>query len=171
VNPSSQGASNGATARQWTDLSFLDMQLPDSKNSKVCRMYEAQISVALCGINNGCWTGYAFANIACDEKDADDEIEQPGGVKEDPIISSSSDPFDANRPIWDPREYFLMALKFWITRVLEEYAYLVRVLERSVESYVRCRVLYSCAPPLTVSLATAALWQLLTTAWERRGHG
>jgi hypothetical protein len=99
-------------------------------------MYKAQISVSLCGTSDMYWTGYAFTNVACAVEDTEAEFDQRGGVQEDPIISSDTEPFDANQPISNPREYFLMALEFWITRVQQEYKYLVRKLECNIEPYV-----------------------------------
>jgi hypothetical protein len=130
------GILNSGTLKQWTDLSFLNIQSKNSQNPKACAMYGAQISISLCGTSNAYWTGYAFTDVACDRDDPDAEIANRGVVKEDPIVSSSNNPFDANKAILNPREYFLMALEFWITRVQGEHTYLVRKLERSVLEYV-----------------------------------
>jgi hypothetical protein len=136
-NTCSAGTVNNRASRQWTDLSFLNIQLQESQSQKACGIYQAQTSVVLCGLNNTHWTAYAFRDVAYDEEDPEAEIEAQGGVKEDPIVSSSAKPIDANQPVWDPREYFLMAVKLGVVRAQEEYAYLVRKVTLSIKSYVR----------------------------------
>jgi hypothetical protein len=43
---------------------------------------------------------------------------------------------DANNPIWNPREYFLIILENQMCRVVKEWEYVVRQLQRSVKQFV-----------------------------------
>jgi hypothetical protein len=106
-------------------------------------MYEAEISVVICGLDNYRWIACAFDDTGFDEKDLEDEECSPVEVIEDPIVSSGDVIVDASIPTWDPREYYLMALNVHVIRVMKEFEYLVRKLERSIRQYVRLSLLIS----------------------------
>jgi hypothetical protein len=99
-------------------------------------MYRAHVSLVLCGLDNTRWSAYSFVDMSCDKVDSEAELVDQGGVKEDPITSSSIYPIDANTAVWDPREYFLTALKVWITRIHQEYEYVVEKVGRGIYRYV-----------------------------------
>jgi hypothetical protein len=122
------------------ELSFLNMQLPGSHSSELCCMYVAKVFVVLFGLNHARWITYAFVDVDYYGEDSEARFEFHGRVKEDYIVSPSVNPIDAKQYIWDPREYFLMTLTIWIIRVQEKSQYLVRKIERSIKSYVLCRV-------------------------------
>jgi hypothetical protein len=125
---------NGNPPRQWTDLSFLKIQTSRSEDQKKCGIYEAQISFVICGSDNWRWVAYAFVDTDFNGEDLGDEVFSYEGVHEDPIASDAK--LDANLPIGDPREYFLMIFEIRMAQVLKEWELLVRTVERSIKRYV-----------------------------------
>ena len=126
--------------RKWIDLSFLKIQAPKSQDFRKFGIFEAQISFVICGSNNRQWVAYAFVDTDFDDKDLGDEEFSYEGCQDDPIASNGK--LDANRPIWSPREYFLMIVEIRMDQVRKEWEYLVRTVERSINGYV-CRR-FSC---------------------------
>ena len=119
--------------RQWIDLEFLQIEPQDSQNPRHYGIHEAQISFALCGPDDGRWVGYAFVDTEFDGEDLTEDNFSYEGIHEDPI---ALDKMDANLPIWDPREYFLMIVEIRMAQVMKEWEYLVRTVERSITRYV-----------------------------------
>ena len=97
-------------------------------------MNEAQISFIICGWANGRWVAYAFVDTDFDGKELAEETFLYEGMHEDPIASDGE--LDANHPIWDPREYFLMIFEVRIAQILKEWECLVRTVERSIKNHV-----------------------------------
>jgi hypothetical protein len=121
--------------RQWTDLTFLNIQPPRSQDQKQYGIHEAQISFVICGSDNRRWVGYGFVDTEFDRENLADHDLSYVGKHEDPIAFGE---LDANLPIWDPREYFLMVLQIRMAQVLKEWECLIRTVERSINQYV-CR--------------------------------
>jgi len=120
---------------QWIDLSFLQTD-SKSKSQEIRGIYRAHISLAIYGVSDIRWVAYAFDNNDFDDKEFDEEDSEDDGdhykvFQEDPIASNGE--FDANAPIWDSREYFLMIFQNRIAKVLTEWEYLVRWVERNIE--------------------------------------
>jgi hypothetical protein len=114
--------------RQCMDLSFLEIQ-----DQKKYSMHEAQVSFLLCGSDDQRWAAYAFVDTHFDDEDLRDEIFSYKGIQDDPIARGK---IDANLPIGDPREYFLMIFDIRLAQVREEWKYLVRMVERSIKRRV-----------------------------------
>jgi hypothetical protein len=106
------------------DLSFLE--IPDQKKFI---MHEAQITFLICGSDDQRWAAYAFDDTHFDEEGFGDETFSYEGVQDDPIARGK---IDANLPIGDPREYFLMIFDIRLTQVREEWKYLVRMVDRGI---------------------------------------
>lgn len=85
------------------------------------------------GLSDWRWVAYAFEKNTFDERDLEDETYPYENFQEDPIAK-----VDADLPIWDPREYFLLIFNTRMCQVLEEWRNLVRWIERSIEGYVCC---------------------------------
>ena len=115
-----------------------------------------QFSLAICGSDNRRWIAYAFDDTDDDNEDLTSKDVSPEGVLDldasddeqakllnwDPIRGEHEPAIlDADEPIWDPREYFLMGMKVGIVKPLDSWKYLVRSLERDIEQYV-CLPLY-----------------------------
>jgi hypothetical protein len=109
---------------------------PHDRNS--FKIHEASISLAICGCDNKRWEAYAFVDTenVSDDENLSDKIWNVEEWALDPIASDESVEVNANKPIWNPREYFLMILEIKIRQVLKEWQYLVRTVERSVKAYV-----------------------------------
>jgi len=89
------------------------------------------------------WVAYGFDSHGFNDEDEDDDDEsedgdlegngsQDGDFLEDPITAK-----DANKPIYDAREYYLLAFQNQVSRVVEEWKYVVRWIECNVNAYVR----------------------------------
>jgi len=127
--------------RQWTDLSFLNIQAPKSQGKRQYSMYEAQISLVICGPDEQHWDAYAFVDRYFDGEGLEEDDFSYDGLQEDPIasdleIDTNLPLVDANLPIWNPREYFLNIVEIRMAQVLKEWEHLVRKVERGVKDYV-----------------------------------
>ncbi|KAF2182121.1 hypothetical protein K469DRAFT_245084 [Zopfia rhizophila CBS 207.26] len=119
--------------RRWTDLQFLKVQAPGSQNQRTYRMYEGHITFMICGSDERRWVAYAFVDTAFNESDPEDEEEFPAGtMHEDPIADGK---LDAEFPLWNPREYFLMVCNIRIAQVQREWQYLVRTVGLGIKQY------------------------------------
>lgn len=132
----------GKDPSHWADLSFLS--LLDSKtrsNHNRLTIQEATTSVMICGANEYTWTGYAFTNsrLASEEisAESDGELSDDEDIENMPVedLFATGDSrrrecaLAHNDLIRDPRIYFLRCLELRILMVLEEWAYIVRVVE------------------------------------------
>ena len=106
-------------------------------------MDEAQISVVVCGTHNQRWVAYGL--VDADVKNID--FEKYGELFKDPISD-----MDASIPIWDAREYYLAVVQTNMNKALKEWQYLVRMVERWIETHVRSS---SCSLPLSLCLIAA----------------
>lgn len=129
----SVGKVNTKPRRQWTDLSFLNIDKPSSQvqeRKEFWGIHEAQISCVVSGWDDARWVGYGFV---------DDEID---GVlaessKDDLIMDQiAAGEIQANFPIWRPREYWLKVFEIRIKRVRHEWEWLIYKLEFSIKQYV-----------------------------------
>jgi hypothetical protein len=128
----SQGeAHKRSPRRDWTELSFLD---PGSKD-ETHAMYQARYSLVLCGSGDQRWIGYAFVDRDFGpEEDMEEGDFSYTGFFEDPIASNENGTIDANRPIKDPREYFLRVLENQSKKVLNEWKSLVALIKKAAVS-------------------------------------
>lgn len=112
------------------DLSFLQTEALKSQGQKY-GIHHSHISLVMYGLSDRRWVAYAFDQNTFDDKDLEDEIYPSENFHEDPITK-----VDADLPIWDPREYFLLTFKTRMCQVLKEWRNLVRWIERSIDGYV-----------------------------------
>lgn len=106
-------------------------------------MYEAQISLVICGPDEKHWDAYAFVDRYFDGENLlkEDDFSYDE-FQEDPIASDLENDtnlpvIDANLPKWSAREYFLDIVEFRMAQVAKEWEYLVRMVERGIKDYVR----------------------------------
>jgi hypothetical protein len=118
------------------DLSFL-WSLSPSGSSPKYEMYQAHISVVICGWSNTQWTGYAFANTGLENKPFQEQEEDE--PIPDLFAADRDDDFvkDANMPTWDARVYWLQIVATRCQLVLKEWRYLVYTIEEGIETWVR----------------------------------
>jgi hypothetical protein len=153
-----QSSTHKNQPRKWIDLAFLQKISPSDSDDEKYGIYDAQMTLVICGSQNSKWVAWAFADACADDEEDEDEDEDDDGEEEededendryagfhsDPIASAESR--DSNLPFWDPREYFLTVFNLRIARIQNEWLNIVRELHRRVTGNVR-RVLnsYRCA--------------------------
>lgn len=129
--------------RQCIDVSFLDIQNANLEGETQCGIYEAQVSLVICGSDEQQWIAYAFLDCYFNTEGPLDQEFSYDEIQEDPIAwtcefdGAFASLVDANNPIWNPREYFLAILENQMARVVKEWKYVVRQLQRSVKQFVR----------------------------------
>jgi hypothetical protein len=117
--------------RDYKSLSFLGMDNIDG-------ILEAQMSFTMCGFDESHWVAYAFDDADPDNGEWEDRDFSYEGFIEDPIALWE---LEANRPIWNPRQYFLLVMQSRITRVLKNWKSIVGPIRQSINSYVSATVL------------------------------
>lgn len=127
--------------RTWIDLSFLDKCGNSSHSPKPYLIYKSHMSFAICGSSEICWVAYAFDDTCLDDEHLDDALATDKGFVEveDPIAHDGGDGGEvmmADRPIWDPRVYFFVILKFQIDKVYQEWQELVLWIGRRIQDSV-----------------------------------
>lgn len=124
----------------WIDLSFLGLEM---RKTRGYRLHQAHFTLVIYGLNNLRWVAYAFENNHHDErfeKDLEEEKENYSydSFHEDPIASDGRNGVDANQPIHDPREYFLLVFEARTSRMLREWEYVIGHFQHSIDAFV-CR--------------------------------
>lgn len=113
--------------REWMDLSFVAQVLPETNEAGELGLYPAQISFTVCGTSVKQYVAYGFEDA---EFDADREFgENEFSYDERHADQMTKGEEDANRPIWDPREYFLLVLSHRIRQVRLEWEGLILTVE------------------------------------------
>jgi hypothetical protein len=117
------------------DLSFLTPRA--SSGSTVQYMiYQAHISVVICGWSNTQWTGYAFTKTGLQDEAAQEYDE--GEPNPDLFAADRDDDYvkDADYPTWDARTYWLQIVAIRCQLILKEWTYLVHTIEERVHALV-----------------------------------
>lgn len=117
------------------DLNFLGVGDSTVENS-LAYVYQAHISVVVCGWSSNQWTGYAIANTGLPEEEF--EAQEEYGPKRDPFVADRSDDYvkDADAPEWDARRYWLQTVAIRCELILKEWIFLVRSVEEGIERWV-----------------------------------
>ncbi|KAF2100657.1 hypothetical protein NA57DRAFT_74257 [Rhizodiscina lignyota] len=103
-------------------------------------VYEAQFSFAICGSDNSRWIAYAFDDTDVDDEDFEDSVKPIQGFLSDPIAwNEFSDIFDANFPIWNPREYFLTILNSRTAQALKEWEELIGTVQDIIKQEIQAK--------------------------------
>jgi len=104
-------------------------------------VFAAHVSIVVCGWDNVHWTAWAFADTRCgsEEDEGDEDEDDELIVKEDYLATDGLDgpTLDADRPIWDPRAYWLRIVAIRMDTVLKEWLYIVHTIEASLSHSVR----------------------------------
>jgi hypothetical protein len=116
--------------RQWTDLSFLKLDICESQG-EVWGIQEAQISFVVTGTDNWRWTAYGFVDTEIDGFLADSTFDD---LSCDQIAAQA---LEANFQIWDPRDYWVRVFEIRVGYVGKQWLYLIPKLEHSINEYVR----------------------------------
>lgn len=131
---------DGKPLRESWDLPFLSRPISASTSTdklhKEYFLYEAQISVAVTGIDDSVWVAYGFVDTYFGSEESVDRYDQWKGRRlgrPDPLAAGQ---IDANSPIWTPREYFIRVFEIRINQVRREWYFIIDVVENEVKQYV-----------------------------------
>ncbi|KAF2266352.1 hypothetical protein CC78DRAFT_578389 [Lojkania enalia] len=146
--------------RKWKDVYFLKRSWPKARVDREFYIHETQFSLAICGSDHSRWTAYAFN----DDFEDDGSVVEPFSYEkfeEDPIIGSGK--ADANKPLGDPREYFLAVMEHRMGHVIRKYKNVVRPVERYIKTDMdrHYAVLFSSIGPMgneAMAARTAFNW-------------
>jgi hypothetical protein len=127
---------NGDPLRHSRDVSFLNWKTCGSSGV----LYEAQISIVVAGSDEWRWIAYCFVDTYFD---ADKEVRETVLSYHDDSqadLGMSVDPFtrgqtDLNKPISNPREYFLMVVRFRINQAKCELQQVVEKMYQGFREY------------------------------------
>jgi hypothetical protein len=120
--------------RRCRDLSFLG----PSKVEFSDYLCEAQISCVITGPDKWRWVAYCFVDVyfAQDVKESVSQYHEDSlgehGLRTDPLTLGTS---DADTPIQNPREYFLMVLRIRLKQVWREWQRVVENLKQAFNAY------------------------------------
>lgn len=115
-------------------------------------IYEARTSLMITGLDDWFWTAYCFADIKFKGSEHRESIENyanPAGPLKPPNSRiPTRDPIscgkmEADRPIWNPRQYFLHILSIRMEQVKQEWDNSVFLLLR----HIKPCVCYHCRNP------------------------
>ncbi|KAF2176999.1 hypothetical protein K469DRAFT_382413 [Zopfia rhizophila CBS 207.26] len=133
----SEETTNSKSSGKWEDLSFLDIRTSKTPHKQAYQLYDAQVSVVICGVDDSRWVTYAFVDNQVDDADLEDENDsyEEGQVYRDKIASDHNHEINANQPIGNPREYFLIVLESKVGIALQSWEHLVRHVERAINRH------------------------------------
>lgn len=130
---------NEKPLRRTGDLQFLKLA-PFRTQAPVLDdcIYEAQISVLVTGVDHWSWTAFAFVDTYYKGDDNVESIQHyldqvQYGVKLDPLTKGQ---YDAEPPVWRPREYFLRVLESRVKQVKQEWHNTVFCILQKIEPHV-----------------------------------
>lgn len=131
---------NANPLRQSRDVSFLKWDSSGSFDF----LYEAQISCVIAGSDKSNYVGYCFVDTYFDA--AEEAKESVLSYHEDSLVEEGmrADPFtfgvtNADDPIQEPREYFLMVFQVRLGQVKREWQQVVAKVQQSIREYVPVR--------------------------------
>ncbi|CAG8957343.1 hypothetical protein HYFRA_00010769 [Hymenoscyphus fraxineus] len=92
-------------------------------------IYEARCSVMVAGIDDWLWTAYCFVDVnfkGSEHRESIENYANPGAPGPPNLVPPARDPLscgkrEANKPIWNPREYFLYILSIRMEQVKQEW--------------------------------------------------
>ncbi|KAE9366670.1 hypothetical protein N431DRAFT_495096 [Stipitochalara longipes BDJ] len=99
-------------------------------------IYESQISVMVSGIDDWIWTAYCFVDVYFKESIHTEQVEYYSSHADDRMDPHSCGKYAADRPVWDPRKYFLRALSARMEQIREEWDNSVSLLMYQIDPYV-----------------------------------
>jgi hypothetical protein len=141
---------NGQPLRRSRDLRFLDMSQASKARSSIRDLiYEVQVSCLVSGLDQDSWVGYLFVDTYHRGESNRESVQTyasrvipgsyPHNLIPDPLTAGK---YDANKPIWKPREYFLRVFESRAEQVKEESQNLVVRLLQKLEPHVSPHVHY-----------------------------
>ncbi|KAI3398865.1 hypothetical protein diail_8374 [Diaporthe ilicicola] len=138
--------------RRTGNLQFLKLApfRTEPRDSNDC-IYEAQISVLVTGVDHWSWTAYAFIDTyykgTGNRESVEYYVEQVEqveyGPKPDPLTEGQ---YDAEPPVWRPREYFLRVLECRVKQVKREWHNTVFCILQRIEPHTQDDLLSELYP-------------------------
>jgi hypothetical protein len=127
---------DGQPLRQSWDLSFLSGPTNASRSMDIpyC-LYEAQISVAVTGIDHWVWTAYGFIDTYFGSKESVNAYHQLKARtgRPDPLAAGQ---LPVDFLIWTPREYFFKVFEIRIKEVRSQWNIIIDTVGGAVKKYV-----------------------------------
>lgn len=133
--------------RNITDLSFL-VRKPKSPVPPTTKAYlcEAQTTVLISGSDPWRWVAYCFVDTyfeSEDKRESVDAYDEEVEIDDESHVHFQPDPFttaesDANLPVLNPREYFLIVLESRLRQARDEWHTLATNMGDIINDYVRC---------------------------------
>jgi hypothetical protein len=120
--------------RDWIDLSFVAQLLRRKNDVGELGLYPAQVSFAICGTSVKQYVAYGFEDAEFDPDRAFGKDEFSLNEKHADQMTKGEE--DANCPIWDPREYFLLVLGHRIRQIRQEWQRSVDTLESAFNARI-----------------------------------
>ncbi|KAL3426855.1 hypothetical protein PVAG01_00364 [Phlyctema vagabunda] len=132
----SRKAANGKPLRRSEEVIYLraatqNLDLEDPFDV----IYESQISILVSGLDNSFWTAHCFVDTYFRDPDGDIESVEYHCNEDLKFDPSCCGKYDANIPVWSPREYFLRALNCRMEQIKEEWNNAVHQLIQQIEPY------------------------------------
>jgi hypothetical protein len=127
---------NGEPLRRRNDISFLNWEVGLPAEF----LYESQVSCVIAGLHEHNWVAYCFVDTYFDGRNEwretvaeyhKDKISEDG-MNADPLTYGTC---DADKPLWDPRKYFLAVYLHRTTPVIREWLLLIEKVEDSFRKY------------------------------------
>ena len=133
---------DGTPLRQsWKFPSLSRSKCASTSAEKPLHLYEAQVSVAVVGLDDWAWTAYGFIDTYFDSEESVDGYDQlnqsswrPRMGRPEPLMAGQVNA--AGVPIWAPREYFLKVVKIRTFKALKEWRLIVDKVKIEVKQYV-----------------------------------
>lgn len=123
--------------RERLDMSFLVKILQPFFGEETPVLEQAQISVVLCGTSERRYTVYCFEDNDLDEdrEMGDDEFSEEGVQVDQVVKGDTENVVDANLPMWNPREYFLVILFERVKQINVEWAQIVQIIDTAFNKF------------------------------------
>ncbi|KAJ3542867.1 hypothetical protein NM208_g3874 [Fusarium decemcellulare] len=144
-DPRKRKSAASDTLRNITDLSFL-VRKPKSPVPPTAKAYlcEVQTTVLISGSDPWRWVAYCFVDTYFESEDRRESVDayhEDVEIDEDSHVQIQPDPFttaesDANLPVLDPRQYFLIVLESRLRQARDEWHTLATNMGAIINEYL-----------------------------------
>ncbi|KAI8669666.1 hypothetical protein NCS57_00782300 [Fusarium keratoplasticum] len=155
-DPRKRKSAASDTLRNVTDLSFLVRKprspLPPTTKAYLC---ETQTTVLISGSDPWRWVAYCFVDTyfeSEDKRESVDAYDEEVEIDDESHVLFRPDPFttaesDANLPVLNPREYFLIVLESRLRQARDEWHTLATNMGDSINEYINTCPITMTDPP------------------------
>jgi hypothetical protein len=129
---------NGKPLRRSEEVIHLEAHdQPEDDECMIDYIHEAQISIMIAGIDDWFWTAYCFVDVYFKDEE-NSELVHRLSTSSRPMDPHTCSKYDLDRPIWNPRHYFLRILACRMEQVKQEWSNAVFQLFEEIEPCVIC---------------------------------